>query len=171
MSSGRVFAAPVALLVVALALPSRASRSMTGIADAIETNLDAWDIEGAQRGLDDLLSRDGRSATAAYYRGRVLFEQGKYAEAVVAYDEARSRGAAQIEGFEVEARLARAVAEEVKGDEVHESAHFVLLTRPGKDSLLAPYALEALEKAYAALTQDLGVSPSPKIRWPAWPSG
>jgi len=57
VSSGRVFAAPVALLVVALALPSRASRSMTGIADAIETNLDAWDIEGAQRGLDDLLSR------------------------------------------------------------------------------------------------------------------
>src|SRR5205085_4730392 len=100
----------------------------------------------------------------AYYRGRVLFEQGKYLESATAYEEARTRGAGQIEGFEVEARLARAVAEEVKGDEVHESAHFVLLTRPGKDSLLAPYALEALEKAYAALTQDLGVSPSPKIR-------
>ena len=166
MSGSRFLAArgPVALLLLALAFPASAGRTTSGIADAIETDLDAWDIEGAQRSLDDLLSSEPRSATAAYYRGRLLFEQGKYAEAVAAYEEARSRGAAQIEGFEVEARLARAVAEEVKGDEVHESAHFVLLTRPGKDSLLAPYALEALEKAYAALTQDLGVSPSPKIR-------
>ena len=169
MSGGRVFAArgacaSIALLVLALALPTHAGRGASGIADAIETDLDAWDIEGAQRGLDDLLSHDGRSATAAYYRGRVLFEQGKYADAVAAYEEARSRGAGQIDGFEIEARLARAVAEEVKGDEVHESAHFVVLTRPGKDSLLAPYALEALEKAYAALTQDLGVSPASKIR-------
>src|SRR5207248_2251818 len=46
----------------------------------------------------------------------------------------------------------------------HDSAHFVLLTRPGKDSLLAPYALEALEKAYAALTRGLGVAPAEKIR-------
>jgi len=139
-------------------------RAASEIADRIETDLDAWDVEGAQRGLDDLISHDGRSPTAAYYRGRVLFEQGKYLESATAYEEARSRGAAQIDGFEVEARLARAAAEEVKGDEVHESAHFVVLTRPGKDSLLAPYALDALEKAYAALTQDLGVAPAEKIR-------
>ena len=139
-------------------------RTGADIADRIETALDAWDIEAAQRALDDLLSRDGRSATAAYYRGRVLFEQGKYLESATAYEEARTRGAGQIEGFEVEARLARAAAEEVKGDEVHDSAHFVLLTRPGKDSLLAPYALDALERAYAALTQDLGVAPAAKIR-------
>jgi tetratricopeptide (TPR) repeat protein len=145
-------------------LASGPSRTGAEIADRIETDLDAWDVEGAQRALDDLLSRDGRSATAAYYRGRVLFEQGKYLDAAAAYDEARSRGAGQIEGFEVEARLARAAAEEVKGDDVHESAHFVLLTRPGKDSLLAPYALDALEKAYGALTQDLGITPAAKIR-------
>src|SRR5205823_10735697 len=166
VSGSRFLAArgPVALLLLALAFPASAGRTTSGIADAIETDLDAWDIEGAQRSLDDLLSSEPRSATAAYYRGRLLFEQGKYAEAVAAYEEARSRGAGQIEGFEIEARLARAAAEEVKGDDVRESAHFVLLTRPGKDSLLAPYALEALEKAYAALTQDLGVSPAAKIR-------
>ena len=165
MSGGRsVAAAHLAFVVLVFALPARAGRSTSGMVDAIETELDAWDIEAAQRGLDDLLSRDRRSATAAYYRGRVLFEQGKYAEAVTAYEEARTRGAAQIEGFEIEARLAKAAAEEVKGDDVHESAHFVLLTKPGKDSLLAPYALEALERAYAALTQDLGVSPASKIR-------
>jgi len=37
-------------------------------------------------------------------------------------------------------------------------------TRPGKDTLLAPYALEALEKAYAGLTKDLGIEPAHKIR-------
>src|SRR5205807_9810296 len=44
------------------------------------------------------------------------------------------------------------------------SAHFVLRTRPGKDALLVPYALEGLEKAYTALSKDLGVSPPAKIR-------
>jgi tetratricopeptide (TPR) repeat protein len=159
--------APAAALLMLRASSAAAagpSKAASEIADHIETDLDAWDIEGAQRGLDDLVSRDGRSATAAYYRGRVLFEQGKYVESAAAYEEARSRGAGQIDGFEIEAKLARASAEEVKGNEAHESAHFVLLTRPGKDSLLAPYALEALEKAYAALTQDLGVTPGAKIR-------
>jgi tetratricopeptide (TPR) repeat protein len=157
-------AALLALHALPRAVAASAGRTGAEIADRIETDLDAWDIEGAQRALDDLLSRDARSATAAYYRGRVLFEQGKYLEAAAAYEEARARGAGQIDGFEIEARLARAAAEEVKGDEVHESAHFVLFTRPGKDALLAPYALDALEKAYAALTQDLGFTPAAKIR-------
>ncbi|HWE24510.1 MAG TPA: hypothetical protein VG496_11300, partial [Myxococcales bacterium] len=157
-------AAALLVLPAFSAALAASGKGASEIADRIETDLDAWDIEGAQRGLDDLMSHDARSATAAYYRGRVLFEQGKYLEAAAAYDEARSRGAGQMDGFEIEAKLARAAADEVKGDDVHESAHFVLLTRPGKDALLGPYALEALEKAYAALTQDLGFTPAAKIR-------
>jgi tetratricopeptide (TPR) repeat protein len=151
------------LLVALAALPARA-RSTSQLAERIDSDLEAWDIEGAQRGLDELTSEDRASVAAAYFRGRVLFEQGKYAESVAAFGEARSRGAAQIDGFEAQAKLAQAAVDEVKGDEVHESAHFVVHTRPGKDALLVPYALEALERAYAALTQDLGYSPPAKVR-------
>jgi tetratricopeptide (TPR) repeat protein len=77
------------------------------------------------------------------------------------FDALRRRGTAQVE---TDARLARAAAEETQGDETFESAHFQLKTRPGKDTLLAPYALSALEKAYDGLTKDLGIVPAGKIR-------
>jgi tetratricopeptide (TPR) repeat protein len=145
-----------ALLLAAKAPPAQ-------IVDRIEQDLEAWDIEGAARDLGELVQQDGGSATAALFRGRVLFEQGQYDAAVQALEEAQRRGAPSGE-VEVALRLARSAAEEVKGTEVHESAHFVVRTRPGKDALLVSYALEGLEKAYAALTEDLGVSPPAKIR-------
>jgi tetratricopeptide (TPR) repeat protein len=145
------------LLAVSLAAPVRA------LAEKVEAQLEAWDLSGAGKALDELVQQHPHSAEAAYFRARVLFEQGKYEEAVKAYAEAEQRGAGK--GLvENDARLARAVAEETKGYEIFESAHFVVRTRPGKDTLLAPYALEALEKAYAGLTKDLGIEPAHKIR-------
>ena len=93
----------------------------------------------------------------------MLFEQGEYDASAKSFEEAVRRGAPPGD-IDTHLRLAKATAEEVKNDEVHESAHFVLRTRPGKDALLVPYALEGLEKAYAALTKDLGVSPPARIR-------
>ena len=152
------------LLVAAVAGAQAAARSTAHLAERIDADLDAWDIEGAQRGLDELIAQDSGSVAAAYFRGRVLFEQGRYGDAAAAFAEARSRGAGKIEGFEGQVKLAQAAADEIKGDEVRESAHFAVYTRPGKDTLLVPYALEALEKAYSALTQDLGHAPAAKIR-------
>src|SRR5205814_5726508 len=121
-----------------------------------------WDVARARKECDGVVQAKPDSAEAAYLRGRLLFEQGKYEEAEKAYAEAAERGAAKA--VENDARLAKAAAEETKDNEVFESAHFVVRTRPGRDTLLAPYALEALEKAYAGLTQDLGVEPGQKIR-------
>ena len=138
--------------------------------------LEAWDIQGASAALDELLQVDSESPAASYLRGRVLFEQGKYEEASAAYDEASKRaeggtgalrgsvGAEILAALRQDRALTKSTAAEVKGDEVHESAHFVLRTHPGKDALLAPYALEGLEKAYAALTADLGINSTEKIR-------
>jgi tetratricopeptide (TPR) repeat protein len=152
----------LAALSLFAAVPARA-RNATGLPDKIETDLEAWDIEGARRGLDELLHEDRSSAVAAFLQGRVLFEQGEYDAAAKSFEEAVHRGAPPGD-IDAHLRLAKATAEEVKNDEVHESAHFVLRTRPGKDALLVPYALEGLEKAYAALTKDLGVSPPARIR-------
>jgi tetratricopeptide (TPR) repeat protein len=144
------------LLALVLATPIRV------LAEKVEAQLEAWDLAGAAKALDELVHAHPGSAEAAYFRGRVLFEQGKYDEAAKAYAEAQERGAGSAP--ENDARLARAAAEETKGNEVFESAHFVLRTRPGKDTLLAPYALEALEKSYAGLTKDLGIEPPQKVR-------
>ena len=114
------------------------------LAEKIEAQLEAWDVEGASRVLDELVHAHPGSPEALYFRGRVLFEQGHYDEAVKAYAQAQERGAGAggFEGaIENDARLARNAAEETKGDESFESEHFVLKTRPGKDTLLAPYAL------------------------------
>ena len=133
------------------------------LGEKVEAQLEAWDVAGASRALDDLAQRHPDSAEAAYFRGRILFEQGKYDDAVKAYEQAAERGAG-TSAVESDLRLAKAAAEETKGDQLFESAHFELRTRPGKDTLLAPYALDALEKAYAGLTADLGMEPAHKIR-------
>ena len=136
------------------------------LAEKAELALEAWDVPGAQAAVDELLQAAPGAGETAFYRGRVLFEQGHYDQAVQAYDEAGKRELsprlqAALAG---EKRLAAAVAEETAGDDVHESAHFVLRTPKGKDALLAPYALAALERAYAGLTQDLGLQVPHKIR-------
>ena len=47
--------------------------------------------------------------------------------------------------------------------------HFVIWHKPGKDDLLAPYALDALEKAMAALGDDLGWRPTEPVRVEIYP--
>jgi tetratricopeptide (TPR) repeat protein len=158
----------IALLIALLAAP------IAEQAEQIQADLEAWDIAAAQRGVDELAHDHPNSPEAEYFRGRVLFEQGKYDEAVAAFEKAGKIGADPdsydaLSGHggsvvENDVRLARAAAEETKNDQTFESEHFILKTRPGKDTLLAPYALSALEKAYAGLTRDLGVSPPTKIR-------
>lgn len=147
--------------VLAALAPGPARAAGKGAAEKIETQLEAWDIAGAQAGVDELLQKDPGSTETVYFRGRVLFEQGKYDEAVRQFELAQQAGLTRLEE---ELRLAQAAAAEVKGDEVHESAHFTLRTRPGKDALLVPYALSALERSYEALTKDLGYAPKDKVR-------
>ena len=161
-------------LLCALLFAAPAKADLRELAEKVEAQLEAWDVPDASRAVDELVQGFPDSPEAAYYRGRVLFEQGKYDEAAKEYADASQRGvtpgtfdALAHRGQSVvenDARLARAAAEETKGDEVFESEHFTLRTRPGKDTLLAPYALAALEKSYAGLTKDLGVTPSAKIR-------
>ncbi len=152
----------VALALIAASAAARASppgaHAMLGQA---QEQLEAWDIEGAAKVLTKLSSRFPDGPEANWLRGRVLFEEGSYEEADQAFAKAESLGRFS---FELDRKLARAAAEEVRGAAVYESAHFVLRTKADKDALLAPYALDALERAWAALTRDLGYEPPGKVR-------
>lgn len=120
--------------------------------------LEAWDTLAARRIADALVAREPSDVGPQALLARVEFEQGDYAGAVAIADRL---GDEVDPGFAV---LARATREETKGYKTQESEHFVFAFRPGKDAVLAPYGLEALEKQYAALKADLGYAPPGKVR-------
>lgn len=152
-----------ALLLVVAGGAARASPSDAhALLGQAQEELEAWDIEGAAAVLAKLTSRFPEAPETSWLRGRVLFEQGDYAEAEQAFEKAEAQGRGLF--FALDRKLAHAAAEEVRGAAVHESAHFILRTKADKDALLAPYALDALERAWAALTRDLGYAPPGKVR-------
>ncbi len=120
--------------------------------------LEAWDTLAARRIADALVAREPSDVGPQALLARVKFDQGDYAGAVAI---------AQRLGEDVDpafAELARATLEETRGYQTRESEHFIFAFRPGKDAVLAPYGLEALEKQYAALEADLGYAPPGKVR-------
>lgn len=78
--------------------------------------------------------------------GAVKFQRGDFEGAV-----AHLRRGAEGGGDPGLLALAERTLKETAGNVAQESEHFVVRTPPGKDELLAPIALDALEKAYAAL--------------------
>lgn len=126
----------------------------------VEQRLDDWDLPGAVallEGLERELPSD--SQPLQYLRGRIAFEEGRYDQAI-----ALLRSAGVPDSPESYLRLARDTAQ-VTHDHRHlESEHFIFSFPGGKDELLAPYALETLEAARAALLKDLGFAPPGKTR-------
>lgn len=160
-----------ALLVLALvALPALAQEDpaslpeLKGEAKARIQNLDQyledWDLEAAKAelaALEKLAPADVEPL--AYYQGRIAFEEGRYADAQRLLEKA---GLTDKPGSWV--RLAKDTEAIVGAAERAESAHFIFLYPKGKDAVLVPWALDALEAIRAALEKDLGYAPPGKIR-------
>lgn len=126
----------------------------------IEQHLESWDVAGAREELDALTALAPAGAEPVnYYAGRVLLEEGRYAEAVAALEKA---GITDKPGSWL--RIAQDTLAVTKDHVKSESEHFIVSHPPGKDAVLVPWALEALEKARAALEQDLGYAPPGKVR-------
>jgi len=126
----------------------------------IDQSLTDWDIEGAKRELAELEKvAPSNVEPLRYYRGRVAFEDGRYQTAV---EELTESGVSDKPGSWL--RLAKETQRIVEKHEKAESAHFIFLYPPGKDAVLASWALEALEAQRTALEKDLGYAPTEKIR-------
>jgi tetratricopeptide (TPR) repeat protein len=126
----------------------------------LEQDLNDWDLEGAQKELAELAKlAPADSAPLAYYEGRVAFEDGRYEQAIERFTRAGI-------GDKTDSwlRLARQTNDVVGKHERVESAHFIFEYPKGRDQVLAPWALDALEEVRAALEQDLGYAPPGKIR-------
>jgi tetratricopeptide (TPR) repeat protein len=126
----------------------------------IEKLLEEWDLEGARAEVEALARvMPADAEPLKYYQGRVAFESGNYEEALRLLTEA---GIPDKPGSYL--RLARDTLSVVKGHQKVASEHFVFLHPPGKDAILAPYALETLEAIRKALLDDLGYAPPEKVR-------
>lgn len=128
--------------------------------DRVESALEAWDVDGAAEALA-AAEREGGSDEEAilYFRARVAFEQGEYQKAI---DLLTRAGVQDRPGSYL--RLAKDTLAVVEKHQKAESEHFVFYYPPGKDEILAPYALETLEAIRRALLEDLGHAPKGKVR-------
>jgi tetratricopeptide (TPR) repeat protein len=126
----------------------------------VEMLLDEEDYRAAGTALEELKAQHpGGLEALNYFGGRIAFGEGRYAEAVELLE---SAGLDDRPGSYL--RLARETLAVTKQHRQVESAHFIFFYPPGKDAVLAPWALETLEAQRAALLEDLGHAPPGKVR-------
>ncbi len=126
----------------------------------LDQHLEDWDVEAAKlelAALEKLAPADVEPL--AYYQGRVAFEEGRYDDAVALLEKA---GLSDKPGSWI--RLAKDTGAITKNYEKAESPHFIFLYPKGRDAVLVPWALDALEAARAALEKDLGYAAPGKVR-------
>jgi tetratricopeptide (TPR) repeat protein len=162
----------VALLACLVAVPAFAEEeddpaevsSLKGEAKArlqnVEQLLNDWDIPGARRELEAAEKVAPKDVEPLrYFRGRILFEEGKYAEAIKELEAAgvRDKPSSWL-------RLVKDTQRITEKYETLESEHFIFTYPPGKDAVLAPWALDGLESMAKAMEADIGFKPAGKVR-------
>jgi tetratricopeptide (TPR) repeat protein len=130
---------------------------------AAEELLDAWRTAEAQEFAAKSLKENPKSAAALEFDGRVKFYQGRYTEALTSLD--RTLAIDSKDPRRQAMRLLTQLTVDVhKSLKRHDSAHFILFVDDKRDGILAPLALEALEKSYEAIGAELGYYPKEKVR-------
>ncbi len=116
------------------------------------------DVDGARAVAEPFLARHPGEGAAKLAVGVLRLYEHRYDEAVPLIE---SSGAGDALGF---LSLARAARDVTKGHVRAESDHFVVSHPPGKDEVLVPYLVDALERQRAALQRALGYAPPGKLR-------
>ena len=134
----------------------------TELGRAAERAFDEWRFGEGRARLAEARTKAPASAEVAYLEGYARFLEGDYAAAITSLKAANTAAPADVPVREL-LGLAKAAADAVKDHKEEHSAHF-LVRYPAEDAVLVPYALEALESAYAALSSDLGFAAEMPIR-------
>lgn len=126
-------------------------------------HLEAWRLPEADEIASRLVRENPRSPAALDLYATVKFYQGQYGDAVRSLEQALALESTseRRQGLRL---LAQQTHDTVRKLKRSESSHFVLYLDEEKDGILAPYALEALEKSYQAIGQALGYFPLAKVR-------
>ena len=128
-----------------------------------EELLEAWNVTRAEELAAKSLRENPNSAAALDFDARVKFYQGRYSEALVSFERALAIDSKdpQRQALKLLTQLTHDVVKTLKR---FESPHFVLYLDEKRDSILASYALDTLEKSYQAVGAELGYYPKEKVR-------
>jgi len=119
-----------------------------------QDKLEQWDVPAARKIAEDMVARVGKNEVTDELLGRVRFFEGDYAGAVAILPDKTS----------LYGKLAAASLAELRDYDHRESEHFAFWFPKGRYELLAPYALDTLERAYRAIGDDLHEHPQERIR-------
>ncbi|HET6149351.1 MAG TPA: tetratricopeptide repeat protein [Polyangia bacterium] len=162
------------MLALALALPASAAsaappqppQATSGNANIVEKLFDEWRFRDGTVALQELVRSAPQAPQTLVMEGYAAFLKGDYDASVkklaAAIDEAGAESTAAAAAKELQG-LAGEARDAIKDHLEERSAHF-LMRYPAEDAVLVPYALEALESAYAALHDDLGFEAEMPIR-------
>jgi tetratricopeptide (TPR) repeat protein len=128
-----------------------------------EELLDSWRIAEAQELAVKFLKEDPKSAAALDLDAWAKFYQGRYEEALKSVERALAIESKndRRQAMRLFTQQTLDVARMLKR---FESAHFTLYLDDKRDGILAPYALEVLEKSYENIGAELGYYPKEKVR-------
>jgi len=122
-------------------------------------------VEEAESALEPALSTSADDAVVALATGVLRLHQQRYEDAVALLEKAGGSGIGR-DWLE----LARSARDVTKGYLRSESEHFAVTYPKGKEEVLVPYLLGALEAQRAALASDLGWVPPGKVTVEILPS-
>ena len=142
--------------------PAAAVVRSTELGKAAERDFDEWRFAQGRARLAQLAAQDPKSTEVAYLEGYARFLEGDYAGAVTTLN-AAARAAPGDPTVKELGVLATAAGDTIRDHKEARSTHFVV-RYPVEDAVLVPYALEALESAYDALSADLGFSAEMPVR-------
>jgi tetratricopeptide (TPR) repeat protein len=161
-----------AALILPLILLGGAAWARGGPADSAYRLINEARVEEADKDLAALLKARPHDPDVAFLDGNLLFLHGEYERAAERLGEALgkdSRPGEPGDDARMLRELAQATAEATRGFVETRGKHFVVRHAPGKDALIAPYALEALERAWEALGDDFGDRPAEPVRVEIYP--
>ena len=161
-------AATLLTLVSATAQAGPPSRQRLARVDQL---LDQWRDAEALVALKPLAKSAGDHPAVLLLRGRALFHQGQYSEALELLRRAARKSPANMR-IKATRNLVASTARTVKGyaSKLSAGKHFRVLSTPGKDQLLAHFAGQTLEAMRRELKQELGYAPSDVIRVEVYPT-
>jgi Flp pilus assembly protein TadD len=159
----------LACALLLLATPALAVRP--GSAEHAYKLMNEERLDEARKVVGELMKARPGDPDVAFVDGYLKFLDGDYEAAEKRLNDAAAKkgGGELASEIRFYRELARDTGAAVKGFARVEGQHFVVFHAPGKDAVLASYALETLDKAYSAIGGDFGEQPRDKVRVEIYP--